>query len=478
MARYELRQGDSGEFWEIHLDSGSPLSIVGTRRRLILPEDVRPAVLTTRWGRIGTEGEEQTRLASGAQAHTLYHELIEQKQAQGFTRVKVVEDGPAPKSHPELEAAILEAPIAVEGYLVYGDWLQAQGDPRGELIALQHALFRAVESSGGDGLTQSAWSEEARELERKVADVLRTHRGVLLGHGLAEAVEQGMLRERWHLGFIHGASVETAGDDDPKALSVEETLGLLLAHPSARFLQELTLGPVCGLSGHDFQPHIRIIAKAAPRALRTLLVGDFDAPGNDWPISSSLVGDLTSLYPALPQLRSLQLVGTGIGLGDIDLPELREFRLESTALSLEAVRSIARASWPKLERLEVWFGSRASGAEGGVDDLQPLLGARGMPELRHLGLCNAEFTDALCEALPESKVLKQLRTLDLSKGTMTDAGAEKLVANATAFAHLQRLDVTQNQIGARAAERLAKLCPDVQFGYQRSGRAREVMVVE
>ncbi|WP_163997168.1 TIGR02996 domain-containing protein [Pyxidicoccus caerfyrddinensis] len=478
MARYELRQGDSGEFWEIHLDRGGPVSIFSTHRRLILEEDVRPAVLTTRWGRIGTEGEEETRRVSGTLIDAMYRERVREKEARGFTRVKMVDTGPAPKSHPELEAAILKAPEAAEGYLVYGDWLQAQGDPRGELVALQHALFLAQDDPHGERIRISAWSDEARELERKVAEALRTHRGVLLGHALAEAVVEGMLRVGWHLGFIHDASVEGTGDAPPRELSVEEMLKLLLAHPSARFLQELNLGPIADMGGHDFQPLIRVIAKAAPRALRTLLVGDFDAPGNDWPTSSSFVGDLTPLYPALPQLRSLRVVGTGIRLGAIDLPELREFRLETTALSLEAVRSIAHARWPKLERLEVWFGSTAAGAEGGVDDLQPLLDARGVPELRHLGLCNAEFTDALCEALPRSKVLKQLHTLDLSRGTMTDAGAEKLVANAAAFAHLRRLDVTQNQLGTGAAARLAKLCPDVQRMHQRSSRFREVMVTD
>ncbi|MCY1014946.1 TIGR02996 domain-containing protein [Pyxidicoccus sp. MSG2] len=477
MARFELRQGDSGEFWEIHLDWGGPLGIVTTYRRHILQDDVRPAVLTTRWGRIGTEGEAETRQVSRVQAHHLYSELIREKQARGFTRVKGVDTGPAPKSHPELEAAILHAPEAAEGYLVYGDWLQAQGDPHGELIAIQHALFQAYEAISHDG----ASGEEARRLELKVAEVLRTHWGVLLGHALADANVESMLSVWWRLGFIHGARVENLGRAPSNAPSVEEVLELLLAHPSARFLQELTLGPVGSRRGdHDFQPLIRVIAKAAPRALRTLVVGDVadDDPKYDSPISSSFVGDLTPLYPALPQLRSLRLVGREIKLGAIDLPELRTFRLESTALSREAVRSIAGASWPKLERLAVWFGSRAHGAGGGVDDLQPLLDARGVPELRHLGLCNATFTDALCEALPQSKVLEQLHTLDLSKGTMTEAGAERLVANAAAFKHLKRLIVTENLLGSGAVEQLAKLCPDVQRMHQRSSYFREVSVTE
>lgn len=43
----------------------------------------------------------------------------------------------------ELEAAILEDLDAVEPWLVYGDWLQQQGDPRGTHIALRRAMLDA-----------------------------------------------------------------------------------------------------------------------------------------------------------------------------------------------------------------------------------------------------------------------------------------------------------------------------------------------
>src|SRR5688572_17110671 len=52
--------------------------------------------------------------------------------------------GPPPTARPvernlELEAVIAADPDAVEPYLVYADWLQARGDPRGELIVVHHA---------------------------------------------------------------------------------------------------------------------------------------------------------------------------------------------------------------------------------------------------------------------------------------------------------------------------------------------------
>src|SRR5688572_6495226 len=41
--------------------------------------------------------------------------------------------------NPQLEEAVAAAPDDPAGYIVYGDWLQREGDPRGELIALQAA---------------------------------------------------------------------------------------------------------------------------------------------------------------------------------------------------------------------------------------------------------------------------------------------------------------------------------------------------
>src|SRR5688572_23115268 len=41
--------------------------------------------------------------------------------------------------NPDLEAAIAASPLDREPYSVFADWLQQQGDPRGELISLQLA---------------------------------------------------------------------------------------------------------------------------------------------------------------------------------------------------------------------------------------------------------------------------------------------------------------------------------------------------
>jgi len=67
-----------------------------------------------------------------------------------------------------LEARIAEDPDALEPYLVYADWLQERGDPRGELITIQ-ILMETADRSALAGL-------KTREIE-----LLRKHLGYLRG---------------------------------------------------------------------------------------------------------------------------------------------------------------------------------------------------------------------------------------------------------------------------------------------------------
>ena len=68
---------------------------------------------------------------------------------------------------------------------------------------------------------------------------------------------------------------------------------------------------------------------------------------------------------------------------------------------------------------------------------------------------NCEFTDAICHALVQSPLARQLTALDLSLGTMSDEGARALVDGAAALPALKRLDVEENYLtdeGVRALQ--------------------------
>ncbi|RKH56997.1 WGR domain-containing protein [Corallococcus aberystwythensis] len=441
MPRYEFTEGSSSKFWEITLE--------GT-------------TLTKRWGRIGTDGQEKVEeFDSKAEAKKAYDAQVREKERKGYTLAEGSkaggdDDGGEATAesavNPDLEAAILAKPDDVKGYLAYAEWLKGEGDPRAELILLQHSAMDVP-------------AEQAARVLKQAEKYIEAHAAELLGDDLQEAVSEETLKLEWHLGFIREARVGQVDYDS--TADVPEVLRKLLAHPSACFLRSLTIGMASFDGENEYHDVLAVLGKAKPsKALHDLFIGDFEYP-DDTEISWTHVGNLQPLYRQFPELRELRVRGGEIELGQLDLPELRVFTVETGGLPLAAVKSIVKAKWPKLAALEVWFGSENYGAAGGVNDLQPLLDGEGVPELRELRLRNAEFTDALCEVLPRAKVLAQLDELDLSMGTMTDAGAQLLATNAKAFQHLKLLDVSENFLTKEGQKRVATAAPSVVSGNQR-----------
>ncbi len=77
--------------------------------------------------------------------------------------------------------------------------------------------------------------------------------------------------------------------------------------------------------------------------------------------------------------------------------------------------------------MELWLGVPNYGWDGGVEDLQPILGGGPFPKLKYLGLRNSEIIDDIVPVVVTAPVLRQLEVLDLSNGTMTDTGGRALL---------------------------------------------------
>ena len=95
-------------------------------------------------------------------------------------------------ANPGLEAVIDSDPDDDHSYFVYGDWLQAQGDPRGELIALQAATLRDPTNV---------------EIAKQVTEWLARNDEAFLGE------LGGDMTVGWRLGFVR--DVRLAPDRDP-----------------------------------------------------------------------------------------------------------------------------------------------------------------------------------------------------------------------------------------------------------------------
>jgi uncharacterized protein (TIGR02996 family) len=120
--------------------------------------------------------------------------------------------------NPELEAQILDDPEDPAPYLVYADWLQTAGDPRGKLIAAQ-----AAREADPD-------SEELADAE---AAILEEHREALLG---PEIEAEGIAFD-WYYGFWRGIHIGSFGWSEAPAQ--DEHVARLAAAPSARFARRV-----------------------------------------------------------------------------------------------------------------------------------------------------------------------------------------------------------------------------------------------
>lgn len=336
-------------------------------------------------------------------------------------------------SNPELEAAFERAePSAREAAAqVYADWLQGQGDLRGELAAQGPAF-----------------------LER--------HANALLGEADA-ALGSELLDLKWSHGFLVGATLKRARFDSTTDLTklTTEFLGL----PVARFVTELRFGLASFESDNDWTRTLAAVVSSPRGPAITRLCFD-DYTREECEISWTPFGDFAPFWSKLPALEWLHVrSGAGGTLGALELPNLKTFIRESGGLSEGELRSIVGAKWPKLERLDVWFGSDNYGADGTVELVQPLLDGVGIERVTHLGLVNCEFSSELLAATLKSKVLPKLKVLDFSKGVLTDSDVEVLVKNVDRLKHLERLDLSENLIDD--VERLKAALPNAVVDDQR-----------
>jgi uncharacterized protein (TIGR02996 family) len=457
MVRYEYIKGTSKKFWEI---------------------DVEDKKVITRFGRIGSNGQEKVKKFTNAWEASRYKtSQVRSKEKKGYKLVRAAVPGAEPNAarDPELEAMIAADPERPEGYMVYADWLQAQGDPRGELISVEHALLSSPQGrklAGRHGGGSSRTKKLLEERARLRAPYDRQLQGLVEPFGWQPPLDETRAKLTWGLGFVKSAWLghDWFADMDLPAdlMNTREFFNTLLSLPSMRLLQELAVGLWRDHDGRcDYGDVFAALAAADLPALGRLFVGDFRYP-EEIEISWTELGDVTPIYGgALPRLRELVLQGGKMALGTIDHPELRAFEVRTGGFSKQNVESIAGARWPRLERLELWFGHHWYGCDVQVEDIEPILAGEGIPGVRHLGLRNAEFTDALCGRLGGAKVLDQLESLDLSMGIMTDEGAAALAGARDRLRHLRRLDVSDNYLTPKG-ERLVKgLCREVVTGGQK-----------
>jgi uncharacterized protein (TIGR02996 family) len=270
-----------------------------------------------------------------------------------------------------LEAALAAAPDAPAGYLVAADWLQAQGDPHGELISLMFDLEHE----------QNPVRFLALKARREA--LLALHGERWLGGAHLEVVT-------WRWGFVVHARLQM------------EHLEPLLASRAGQLVRELEVhGPLEELEAAFSRHH--------PALLRGLaLVGSRRAP----PFR------LASVVAQLPALSRLGLFAADVDLTGLDPTGLSDLRLRDVNHPSVAPL-LARLMAPGLTHLELSLDAPL--------ELKTETADR-QPALRVLRLEDDLTDDLACwaAAAPRSSRLARLALT----GPMTDRGLDALLKEA------------------------------------------------
>jgi uncharacterized protein (TIGR02996 family) len=325
---------------------------------------------------------------------------LERAIEQGLSVADVAEEAAATREEYQRFMARLHAGDDDALQVVFADWLQQLGDPRGELMAVQREL----------GLAEGDARARLATLEKKL---LAAHRDRLV----PDRLEGGLV---WRAGFVHRLELTTVTSLD------RVTLARAFRHPSLRLLRELAV-PL------DRQVVAANLPSPLPATLRVLELGRepeyrLDTDGG--------LGDVAELVCALPALERLVL-GASCDLA-LRSPVLRE--LELRCLDAREDRPAGVASGERrtlLERL-------------------PLLEASELPKLRVLNLHVNHGLESALETVLSSSLAPQLRTLGL-RGDLSSSS----LAQVSRFSALEVLDLRGCSLSAADFERISRLVPSV-----------------
>ena len=179
------------------------------------------------------------------------------------------------------------------------------------------------------------------------------------------------------------------------------------------------------------------------------LIGGFDP---------FIQGDYSRLWQALPGLKHLTIQGsTGLKLGNIEHAGLESLEIICGGLPMDVLKSIAQAKLPDLRKLVLYLGVDEYGFDGSVEEIEAALAEMHFPKLEYLGLLDSEMQDELVPVALACPLAKQLTTLDLSCGTLTDKGGALLLAGVVDLPKLQKLDLHHHFLSDEMMAKLSAL---------------------
>ena len=274
--------------------------------------------------------------------------------SEGFARVDA--DGQPELDDAEFMAALRAAPDELANYQVYGDWLSAQGEARGQLIALHCALAQLPRFGAG---------AQRDRLARQEVALMFQHAPRLWGR-LGEIVNEqtqsfgfNLIDAQWRWDFLQRARVrEFYGGID-----YSDLLQTLASLPIAALLEELELNQR-GYASADIHalaegPWPQLHTLRVCRPLNTLRPRPWEDTEPAPPFDAEWLAALLDGGSA-PQLRSLRIEGCAHSVwlaealvSSAITPQLRELELISHDFDAAFVTTLSRAPFEALELLHL-----------------------------------------------------------------------------------------------------------------------------
>jgi uncharacterized protein (TIGR02996 family) len=440
---FEFHEGSSDKFWEITLDETAH---------------------TVRYGRAGTDGQSKIKdFPTVEKAKASYDKLIKQKAAKGYVEVQNKADARTEKlkagkaqskEHEPFIQGILEHPDDVASYGVYADWLEEQGDPRGDFINTQLRLedesVKAADRKKLQAAEKTLLKENARNwVGEELAPYLIDNKDV----SRIDWVKGKIQTYEFARGFLDSITVRHLLPEFAKALRQS---------PHAATLRKLNIEQVMSAS------ELQDMDEYADR--------EFDEDGEN-PSFQAMRG------ASFPNLRSFicntEGYGTGVDIHKLlkKMPNLEELELEPRDIDLDELFKLKlpqlkslmvyhqydypidvlakNQSMANLEQIDFFphaFDFDSDESYISAADMTAICRSKVMTKLQRLSLQSTEIGNEGLKEIVESGLINQLVLLNLHYGCITDEGAELLLK--ADLSGLQILDLGGNYLSAKMVKAL------------------------
>lgn len=241
----------------------------------------------------------------------------------------------------------------------------------------------------------------------------------------------------------------------------------ILSDPDFSGLKELIIGNWGDCYDSSCQPIIDGIVARADRFshIEKLFIGDMDY--EECEVSWIIQGNYSRLWAALPDLKELTIKGsTELELGTISHSTLESLTIICGGLPDNVIEAIRDASLPNLKKLLLYVGVENYGFEGDENTIRTLLEKSNFPKLEYLGIVDSEIQNAIAEVVLDCKYMKQLHTLDLSCGTLTDEGGSLLLEKLPEYPNINKVDLHYHYLTDKMTAKLKKLPVEIDLSEQ------------